>query len=451
MQQQHIDITDNFDISSYGFLTDPQTIPTDLPPNFDEYVEIVNNISNQDGMYFRSLVDNLEKGLPHSFYTSKIEGLSYSQKKQIYCVFTFIAQKYVRCMGKGNETTSIPYEIGLVWHAVAKEFKLPCVSSYAALILYNCLKNDDGTLRSKYAISDLSDELHFYKIHMDIEKAGGELLNALVINNMTSEQESIELFDLATKTIEEITYILKNMYNGCDPEKFWNHIRIYLAGYPDGLKVKNTDLEFKFNGGSAAQSTLIQAIDIFVGVEHDSDSDHGIKFLKDQRKYMPEKHQQYLIFLEQKYTNRGNIYPDSEEILFARNNTLKALTEFRKTHYGIVHKYIVKFTKIESMQHNNVHGEKGAGGMLTTQLEEYIADTRNAIDNTLYADTNNTLDDTLDADTNNTLYVDTNNTEELDDAKTKMYLNKRLKILLCYWLWCALCIFASIYIGNTLQ
>jgi len=276
----------------------------------------------------------------------------------------------------------IPYEIGIIWNEVAKEFKLPCVTSYGALILYNCIENKNGDLNSRYAISGTNDELHFYKIHMKIEKAGAEFINVAYSLNIENEQEVYQFFKLTIKTMNNITEILRQMYDGCDPDIFWNIIRIYLGGYPDGLKVTDTDLVFKFKGGSAAQSTLIQTFDIVMGVKHDVH--HETKFLKEQRKYMPEKHQKFLEFLENKFVPNWHLNQHfNGNIVGLYNDAVDSLAKFRERHFGIVHNYIIRFTNNANMQKNNVHGDKGAGGLAMEQLKDYINDTRKSITNNI--------------------------------------------------------------------
>lgn len=411
---------DKYDISKLGFLTDPSTISDVLPSNFAEYQNVVDAIAHPDGIFFRSLVHELKCGKPHSYYVDKVNSLTYNQKKQIYSLFTFIAQKYVRCMGvvdKSEQVTEIPYEIGLVWNECAKEFSLPCVTSYGAVILYNCKYTPEGNLTSRHAISGTSDELHFYKIHMDIEKFGGKLLKDMYYykGQNDSKENIMNLLSNVSNTVKHITKTMKGMYDGCDPTVFWSVVRLYLGGYnkdsnlPNGLGVTDTNLRFKFGGGSAAQSTLIQAIDIVLNIPHDSA--HGVKFLAEQRKYMPIKHQQFLIDLEKKY----NSIPlkeiieiiDDNELTVQYNKTIDSLRTFRVAHYNIVHKYVNQFIEtkqwyiklLESLfgqygkttiyvktmirnlkkniNKNNLHGSNGSGGLPTEQLQDYIDDTEN--------------------------------------------------------------------------
>lgn len=406
---------EQFDISKYGFLTDPDTISDDLPRGFEQYKNVVNAIENPNGKYFRQLVDNLKCGKTQQYYKNLTKKLSYVQKKQLYSLFTFIAQKYVRCMGKDDTKIEIPYEIGIVWNECAKEFNLPCVTSYGATILYNCVIDENGKFISRHAISGTNDELHFYKVHMQLEAYGANILKDIYFFDSNNKNQLLTILEKTTHSIKNITKIMKTMYDGCDPTIFWTNIRHYLGGFtkdnglPNGLKVSGTNLVFKYVGGSAAQSTLIQTFDVFLGVPHESE--HGTKFLLDQRAYMPQKHQNFLNELQIKYSNdyiKNLVLKfNDEELTSSYDKCIDSLKMFRQAHYNIVHKYIVKFIEKDTwyvtvcntlfgeysnitkyvksfvnkvnkkLNKNNIHGKNGSGGLPTEQLEDYIDDTDN--------------------------------------------------------------------------
>lgn len=395
-----------FDISRFGFLTDPSTIPSTLPDGFEEFAEVVENIANPNGAYYRNLVDQLVKGKPQEFYKDLVKNLTFEQKKQIYSTFTFVVQKYVRCMGKNDTKTEIPYELGIVWYECSKEFGLPCVTSYGAVILYNCKLGTDNKIQSKFAISGTNDELHFYKVHMEIEACGIDVLKNIYFLDKTNKREVMLVLNQVYEVIKKITRIMESMYKGCDAKVFWKNIRHYLGGFtedngmPDGLKVTGTNLVFKFGGGSAAQSTLIQVIDIFLGISHGFG--YGAEFLLEQRKYMPEKHRKFLEELETIYPEgfikNFVIESNDDDLTKSFDNCVDSLALFRNVHFGIVHKYVIKFIKkdewyeticnsifgrtssttqyIMNFINTNIHGNKGSGGLPTDQLKVYVEDTK---------------------------------------------------------------------------
>lgn len=428
LRDQSNQLRDQYDISDrYGFLTDPAKIPQELPPGFEEYKPIVDVIDNPDGNYFRNLVNKLKQGKPQEYYIALANSLSDAQKLQIYTIFTFIAQKYVRCMGaikpiplnlqlydlicwlfnapvsqREKQIQEIPYEIGLIWNECSKPFKLPCVTAYSAVILNNfrlkpgcvigteTLNLDD--IIPVYAISDTYAELHFYKLHMAIEALGHKIIKSMYFigDQIKSKENMIALLKEIRTTVRQIHIVLIRMYSKCRPEVFWKCVRIYLGGYtkdnglPDGLKVTGTNISFKFGGGSAAQSTLIQAIDIFFNIDQ---AKHGETFLKNQRDYMPFKHRQFLKDLAQIHSGdliRNTVISyNDQEVTDEYNKAVDALKEFRRSHYNLVHNYIDKFVDkskanvnaMAELEKNNVHGSKGSGGLPTEKLKDFIDET----------------------------------------------------------------------------
>lgn len=381
LAEQDLFLLHEFDISRYGFLTDPHSIPIQLPNGFEEYNEVVEAIEDNNGLFFRSLVNALEKGKPQKFYYNLVKNLTFAEKKQVYSLFTFVVQKYIRCMGINDTPTEIPYELGIVWSECAKEFNLPCVTSYAATILYNCIFDPSGNIESRHAISGTNDELHFYKVHMKIEACGANVLKSMYFLDTTNKESIMRALLQVDKAIKRITELMRTMYDGCDPEVFWINIRHYLGGFternglPNGLKVKDTNMAFKFDGGSAAQSTLIQAFDIFLGVSHGSE--HGSHFLLEQRNYMPVKHHDFLKALEHSYPNNflKNLISefDDEEMTTAFNKCISSLKLFRQVHYDLVHKYVIRFITGNAQ---SIHGKGGTGGLPTEKLIEYIDNTQ---------------------------------------------------------------------------
>jgi hypothetical protein len=371
-----------YDLSNFGFLNNPDLNLQKLPIGFEEFTEAINALEITDGDQFRKIIDNLQKNIHQQYYIDKLKYLTHNEYKQIYFLFTFMAQKYVKCIQ--DNIREIPYEIGLIWYYSAEHFGLPCVMTYASTILYNCKFDKDGELTSIYSISGTYDELHFYKVHIQLEKCGANLLKE-VVAFIDDERNLHTLLQSLYSTIMEITWRMNTMYDGCDPEIFWQQIRIFLSGYnddygyPNGLKVKDTELYFKFGGGSAAQSSLIQLIDIVLGVKHESE--HGTKFLLDQRKYMPKLHREFLTNLEVFFGKKPMKDLVKYDDIYAKeyNDIIGLLHIFRKDHYRLVHTYIIKFinkkTNDELEENVEANLKKGVGGLMFKELTMYAVDT----------------------------------------------------------------------------
>ena len=88
----------------------------------------------------------------------------------------------------------------------------------------------------------------------------------------------INLDQLSTG-LRDLGVLLERMYEKCDPNVFYHQLRPYLAGsknmasagLPNGVFYdlgEGKGSWHQYSGGSNAQSSLIQAFDVFLGVEH---------------------------------------------------------------------------------------------------------------------------------------------------------------------------------------
>lgn len=313
-----------------------------------------------------------------------------------------MVQKYIRCLGKEHQVDTIPYELGLIWHHCAVTFNLPTVTTYAALVLSNWRVIDAAlppsleNMTAIHAISGTPDECWFYRIHIAIEYTGGQVLKEMFdIEETTATAESTKVFLVKMQQVLlDLAVLLTRMREGCDPKKYWDDVRIFLGGYtaangmPNGISIRGTDLkDIKFGGGSGAQSSLIQALDQFLGVQHPTE--HAGEFLRQQRSYMPEKHAQFLVQLGTHHSIKTIVQKyDDAEVTAQYNAVMTAFGKFRAAHYGIVHEYVVKFTaaakeaeaggdyaRAALINKNNIFGEGGTGGTVLKMLEEYRKDT----------------------------------------------------------------------------
>lgn len=78
---------DEYDITKYGFVQ--AQLKINLPPIFNDYRNIIYNISNQDGLFYRKLVDELEKR-SNEYYLGLLENLSNDEIKEVYRTFSFM-------------------------------------------------------------------------------------------------------------------------------------------------------------------------------------------------------------------------------------------------------------------------------------------------------------------------------------------------------------------------
>lgn len=280
------------------------------------------------------------------------------------------------------------------------------------------------------------DEAWFYLVTVAIESSGAPAIPSILsaIENVQANDEQA-LFDNLNHIkgcLGDMNVDLARMSEKCDPYVFYWKIRPYLAGWenmadaglPLGLVYEGVDNLWnaesdeyadmshlseaermlrqyrKYAGGSAAQSSLIHALDVAFGVEHhptgerkarrpsnaqrldrynnmpptnpvdelrhrpdstpmqrnmsiDAVKPNRNNFIQTMRKYMPREHRHFLSDLEkaanlrpymlnlQLKNEQGELTDLQTQLLQAYNGCLDQLKAFRDKHVQIVSLYIV--------------------------------------------------------------------------------------------------------------
>ena len=118
------------------------------------------------------------------------------------------------------------------------------------------------------------------------------MINILEKGRALNEQELKSSMSKLHGILLNMNASLNKMVEQLDPEFFYHKIRPFLSSF--------IDIEFQgvehnpvrsYAGGSAAQSSLIQAFDILMGITHP----HGSgKYLLAMRDHMPPAHKAFL-------------------------------------------------------------------------------------------------------------------------------------------------------------
>ena len=164
--------------------------------------------------------------------------------------------------------------------------------------------------------------------------------------------------DRLASVIDELTEILENVRTDCDPAVFFNRIRVW---FPGGKLVYDLEggesAEEEWMGSSAAQSSIIQALDAFMGIEplthkpqekYDVQPSDGSKmaFLARMRLYLPADHRAFLEELNRFGQQMRTFildHPDRElsvKTMEAYNRAIDAMQKFRSGHIRIVALYV---------------------------------------------------------------------------------------------------------------
>ncbi|KAJ3992165.1 Indoleamine 2,3-dioxygenase [Lentinula boryana] len=299
-------------------------------------------------------------------------------------VLAWILHFYIHTYPLTDPSILIPPPLTLPLLEISRELHLPPVLTYSDDVLYNwglvdpTRGLDMRNLRVLTSFTGTPSESHFYLTSARIELIG---VRALALMQSTMD----ELFvgdEIAVKRITgylrelrgvvgEMVGELKGMREGCDPGVFFERIRPWFRGFDStldqrpwifqGLDSQSHPSPTELSGPSAGQSTLIHALDIFLGIHH-GPSAHSI--LMKMRAYMPRHHRMFLSHLSEGEGRRsvrglvegvgegedknkgeedgnGNGEGDKGELVGAYNEAVGALRKLRETHFGVVRRYIM--------------------------------------------------------------------------------------------------------------
>ena len=328
-----------------------------------------------------------------------VKGLAtVASKRRAFAVLGFIAHAYVWAEADRPSDT-IPAQISVPWEHLATELELRPVMCYTACCLWNHRPilggGADGNVSSSEGLdlSDMAtistftgsiDESWFYLVSTRVEVLGGPILRK-IIDSMHAvrrdDKQTVQnnLYVLA-EHISEVADTVKRMYEHCDPYVFYHRIRPILAGWnnmsdaglPKGVKYLGCPSSpddskagyRRYAGGSAAQSPLIQALDIGLGVEHwptgghpsaaqDSGSEGSTappknNFIHEMRKYMPGPHRRFLEHLSTVTNIRDYCMESNDDgLMEAYDACIAIMKHFRDIHLQIVSRYILIAAQIK--------------------------------------------------------------------------------------------------------
>lgn len=228
----------------------------------------------------------------------------------------------------GKYSGLVPASIAVPWVAISRMIDLPPILTYATTVLWNWRLRDhqrgftDDNLEIATTFSGTSSEVHFYLISLLIEKRGVEALTlmrrsldeAFVADRLALRRIRRYIRKLAT-VLGDLQRLLHDIRVGCDPKTFFWGIRPWFNGC-DSYVDKETGQKgwvyegveefggqrMLFLGPSAGQSSLIHALDVFLGVDHaghatTASQQENATFMERMQTYMPGPHRNFLTHL----------------------------------------------------------------------------------------------------------------------------------------------------------
>ena len=257
--------------------------------------------------------------------------------------------------GEEPAANHIPASLAVPWAAIAQRLGRPPIVTHSSIVLNNWRRINAEEVISADNLACIQhflggmDEQWFFTATAALEYVGAAALVPLVKAKQESQSEDLRGLEESLEQIllvfKDVNAALLRIYERCDPYIFYYRIRPFLTGWDqNGVLFEGvSETPFKLHGGSAAQSSLIQAFDAGLGIEHLHVE--TAPFLSLMRDYMPPKHRGFLEALsggDSVYdcVQRHKASSPKLELLF--NACIDQLDEFRRAHMEIAVRYILK-------------------------------------------------------------------------------------------------------------
>ena len=291
----------------------------------------------------------------------------------------------------------IPASITLPLLQICVQLQLPPVITYSDDVLYNWALKVPSTeptpaldnLRCLTLFTGTRDEEEFYLASARIELRGVDALeimratmDELFVGDALAARRISRYLQSLVRVLDDLARLLLAVRDGCDPNVFYHVIRPWFNGADSGSKKWTFEgldddagtlrVPAELSGPSAAQSSLIHSLDVFLGVDHISPNPaHSpttspssspvtptpaqeagaptahvppkAPFLSRMRAYMPRHHRNFLRHLgaAPRPLRAAVARMGDAALTEAYNAAVDALRRFRDAHLCIVALYIV--------------------------------------------------------------------------------------------------------------
>jgi indoleamine 2,3-dioxygenase len=391
----------DYDVSpKTGFL--PESLPvTRLPAYYDCWE---NAVAVLPALLLTKRIRNIVDKFP---LLSLDHLTTEAEYRRAYSVLGFLGHAYI--WGVDEAKNRLPVQIAKPWIEVSEHLRLPAVATYAGLCLWNWkeilpfeedvdfLKDGDAFLENLQTITTFTgsiDESWFYLVSVYFEFRCAPCIDlGLDAIRYARNDEPEKVTECLKKLAEDIDYlgsVLMKMEEMCDPHVFYFRLRPYLAGWknmataglPEGVFYGDETTPRILSGGSNAQSSSIQTLDLILNVNHaatgesngDATNAKANPFMSEMRKYMPGKHSDFLEHLAKVNIIRDYVMShknDQPELVLAYDASVAMLKTFRDKHIRIVTRYIViQAQKEHNMGSENVQKSTLRAGLAGAKKDE---------------------------------------------------------------------------------
>lgn len=292
-----------------------------------------------------------------------IRSIKADQCEYAFLMMSMLANAYVHA--EAPSATVLPAVLAVPFVDLAGRLGRPAILSHASLVLNNWQRiTPDGpieveNLQPIFTFSNTPDEAWFYHLTTGIESKGAKAVHEVAVMLRAAKEDQEELVEEALHNILEIiqrlTQELTRMQQGCDPVVFYEKVRPHLNSFKNLMyEGVNEPAVRSYAGGSAAQSSLLQALEAGLGIPHEEE--RSAKFLQEMRKFMPPAHRSFLSALERTapaFVEFCERYPALQAL---RKACSIELQHFRNGHLKLVSEYILAHTTHTGPGHTGTGG-----------------------------------------------------------------------------------------------
>ncbi len=342
-----------------GFLMNPDPL-TDLraveTPLSSEATEQLQELAGQVPILIaRHQMRSALVALPVYDMTALREVEDFRIVERCFQIYAHFANAYVWCEND-DPMNHLPAGVAVPLVQLAHLVERPPIIPYAMTALSNYQRIDStgeivvDNLRCVQKLIDIPDESWFHLTHVEIEAhAAGAIHHALVATdavmneNASAVEAALAEIPLA---LEKMIATFKHIPKGCSPDVYYHTLRPYLFGFDDIIYEGVSEfggIPQTFRGETGAQSTVIPAIQRFLGLHHQQGglSEH----LEIMKEYMPKPHRELLNGINQHLIRDFVINQQKSSLRDAYNACLERVVAFRSLHLHFANAYIA--TKVK--------------------------------------------------------------------------------------------------------
>lgn len=387
-----------FSISDIGFLSAPMTnaqflLPSSLNVEFNRLIKAMPNLLKQGS--FCQEIDCLNGSLARE--NVAIDRRDKSQLQVAVLILSMLAQAYI-WEDKENPARRLPEVIARNLHELCQQSHRFPTLTYVDYVLSNWYLQDPHqgitleNITPHYTFTGSISEEWFIKIHVMVEATCGPALLAacsafLLLQDRrvpvmpAQKNQLIELFSKVREALQIAAEIEKRMIEHCDPDYFWQWLRLYFQGWeavksPTEVGVQLlgvNDFHHVYRGSSGAQSSILPALDAIFGIRHKIDDAYHHSLSLQQ--YMPREHRALIELLKTSVIKESIETSGWKDLKVAWQDVVSSIKNFRLAHFWLVVKYIFEPAKRRGIARQSIPGSGGTSidnflvGHIETALE----------------------------------------------------------------------------------